>query len=1032
MKAAQPWGGARFGLGFAIIFMFGLLVKIAIAQTNTTTDPSEARILNSIFQRWRISATNQWNISGELCSGAAIDSTSISDFNPAIKCDCSANNRTLCHITGLKVYALDVRGEIPDELWSLTFLDDLNLAQNYLTGTLSPSIGNLTRMKWLTFGINALSGEIPKELGLLTELESLSFGTNNFSGPLPSELGDLTKLTQIYINSAGVGGPIPLTFAKLQSLDTVWASDNAFTGRIPDFIGNNWSNVTALRFEGNAFEGPIPTSFSNLTSLTDLRISDLSNGSSSLDFLRNMKSLSKLVLRNNNISGPIPSNIGEYQSLSLLDLSFNNLTGRVPDALFNLTLLTHLFLGDNKLTGTLPAQKRQSLQTIDLSYNELSGSFPSWINGPNLQLNLVGNNFTREQIEQSDSSSLPSGLDCLQRNFPCNRGSPRYSSFAIKCGGPPIRSSDQTLYERDSEALGPATYFMTSTGRWAVSNAGLHSDRPNQSFTSVTSSQFTNTLDSELFQTARISAGSLRYYGLGLENGNYTVILQFAESEILNPPTWRSVGRRVFDVYVQGALQLKDFDIKREAGGRSLTAVQRQFKARVSENYLEIHLFWAGKGTCCVPIQGTYGPSISAISATPDFVPTVSNQPPSTKKNRTGLIVGIVVGVGVISLVSLFAVYYLIQKRKQQKALEDEEFLGIDTRPYTFSYSELRAATGDFSSSNKLGEGGFGPVYKGTLEDERVVAVKQLSVASHQGKSQFVAEIATISAVQHRNLVKLYGCCIEGDRRLLVYEYLENKSLDQALFEKGSLYLDWPTRFQICLGVAKGLAYLHEESRVRIVHRDVKASNILLDADLNPKISDFGLAKLYDDKQTHINTRVAGTIGYLAPEYAMRGHLTEKADVFGFGVVALEIVSGRPNSDESLEEDKIYLLEWAWQLHENKCETELVDANLSEFDVDEVKKVIMIALLCTQTSPGLRPSMSRVIAMLTGDAEVAAVTSRPGYLTDWKFKDTTSFMTDHSSQMHNSSEGTSTAATTNYSPSGADTPMLSDIIGEGR
>ncbi|KAJ8532662.1 hypothetical protein K7X08_012585 [Anisodus acutangulus] len=1024
MKAALPWASERYALFgpinfylLAIIIMFSLVVEIGVAQRNTT-DPSEARILNSIFQRWGISATNQWNISGELCSGAAIDSTSILEFNPAIKCDCS--NRTACHITGLRVYALDVMGEIPDELWSLTFLDDLNLGQNFLTGTLSASIGNLTRMKWLTFGINALSGEIPKELGLLTNLLSLSLGTNNFSGPLPPELGNLTKLTQIYFNSAGLTGPIPLTFAKLQNLEQVWTSDNGFTGRIPDFIGNNWSKLTVLRFEGNAFEGPMPASFSNLTSLTDLRISDLSNGSSSFDFLRNMKSLSS-----------IPSNIGEYQSLSLLDLSFNNLTGRIPDAVFNLSSLTHLFLGDNKLTGALPAQKTLSLQTIDLSYNWLSGSFPSWINEQNLQLNLVGNNFTTEQIEQSGSSSLPSGLDCLQRNFPCNRGSPRYSRFAIKCGGPQITSTNQILYERDNETLGPATYFMTSTGRWAVSNAGLHSDRPNQSFTSFSSSQFTNTLDSELFQTARISAGSLRYYGLGLENGNYTVNLQFAESEILNPRTWRSVGRRVFDVYVQGNRELKDFDIRKEAGGRSLVAVQKQFKAQVSENHLEIHLFWAGKGTCCVPIQGTYGPSISAISATPDFVPTVSNQPPTTKKNRTGLIVGIVVGVGVISFISVFVVYYLIQKRKQQ-ALEDEEFLGIDTRPYTFSHSELRAATGDFCSSNKLGEGGFGPVYKGTLEDGRVVAVKQLSVASHQGKSQFVAEIATISAVQHRNLVKLYGCCIEADRRLLVYEYLENKSLDQALFEKGSLYLDWPTRFQICLGVAKGLAYLHEESRVRIVHRDVKASNILLDSDLNPKISDFGLAKLYDDKKTHIQTGVAGTIGYLAPEYAMRGHLTEKADVFSFGVVALEIVSGRPNSDSSLEEDKMYLLEWAWQLHENKCETELVDANLSEFDVDEVKKVTRIALLCTQTSPALRPSMSRVIAMLTGDAEVATVTSKPGYLTDWKFKDTTTFMTDHSSQMHNSSVSTSTTVDTNCPPSGADTPMLRDVIGEGR
>ncbi|KAI8026198.1 putative LRR receptor-like serine/threonine-protein kinase [Camellia lanceoleosa] len=995
-----------------------LSFKAKRCRAHSESLPLDMNALNTIFGEWGLSASNQWNISGEPCSGAAIDSTSIEstngNYNPGIKCDC---NGTTCHITRLKVYALDVVGVIPEELWTLTFLINLDLRQNYLTGSLSASIGNLSRMQYLTVGINALSGELPKELGKLTDLRSL------------------------YFVSSGVSGAIPSTFAALQNLQTVWASDNELTGSIPEFIGN-WSKLKALRFQGNSFGGPIPTTFSNLTLMEDF---DLSNGSSSLAFLKDMKSLNLLILRNNNISGSIPSNIGDYQRLLQLDFSFNKLTGQIPDSLFNLSSLSYLFLGNNKLTGTLPAQKSTPLLNIDLSYNELSGSFPSWINQQDLQLNLVANNFT---IESSNNSVLPSGLSCLQRNFPCYRNVPVYSNFAVKCGGPQITSSKQIIYERDNETLGPATYYVTSTNRWAVSNVGRFGENNNAQYTSFSSSQFTNTLDSELFQTARISAGSLRYYGLGLENGNYTVNLQFVELTIENPTTWKSLGRRVFDIYIQGNLEWKDFDLRKEAGGASLQPVQKEFKAQVSENYLEIHLFWAGKGTCCVPTQGTYGPSISAISVTSDFIPTVSNNLPTSKKNKTGLIVGIVVPIGVVCLLSVLALYCFIQQRKRSHKSEDEELRGMDAKPYTFSYAELRAATEDFHPANKLGEGGFGPVYKvshssnqgqaGTLNDGRVVAVKQLSVASRQGKTQFVTEIATISAVQHRNLVKLYGCCIEGDKRLLVYEYLENRSLDQALFGNRSLYLDWPTRFDICLGVARGLAYLHEESRLRIVHRDVKASNILLDSGLNPKISDFGLAKLYDDKKTHMSTRVAGTIGYLAPEYAMRGHLTEKVDVFSFGVVALEIVSGRLNSDSSLEQEKIYLLEWAWHLHEINHEVKLVDANLSEFHEEEVKRVIGVALLCTQTSPMLRPSMSRVVGMLSGDFEVSAITTRPGYLTDWNFNDTTSLMSNDTPTVkkehshYSSSTRTSMVADPDRSPINDAKPMLQEIIGEGR
>ncbi|GLT51786.1 hypothetical protein SLA2020_251700 [Shorea laevis] len=968
-------------------FIFFLTVAEKSRAQIATTDPSEVSALNSIFQQWNIQASpGSWNISGEPCTRTALSQDNSvfeddADNNPAIRCDCSFNSATTCHITKLKVRILNIRGVMPEELLAFKFLTYLSLKQNYLTGPLPAWIGNLSTLQYLSICINAFFGPIPKELGNLKELTYLTVSFNNFSGTLPPELGNLINLEEFYFDSCGVGGEIPSTFANLLNVQIMIASDNPFTGKIPDFIGN-WTNLKLLSLVGNYFEGPIPSSFSKLTSLNHLRIIGLSSVSSSLDFIRNLKNLIDLTLRNALITGNIPSDIGELQSLNNLDLSFNNLTGQIPSALFTMRSLTYLFLGNNSLSGTIPSQKSEKLMNIDLSYNFLSGSFPLWVYTMS-QLNLVANNFT---FDGSNIGIIPR-LDCLQRSFRCNRNSLHYANFAINCGGPEI-IVDGITYEADTSFLGIAQFSVIPTEKWAVSNVGLITEGGDQPSMKSTSALVRNTNSPELYQTSRISPGSLRYYGLGLENGPYTVNLLFAETLFRDRSTqfWDSLGRRVFDIYIQGTIVLKDFDISKEAGGVE-RAINKNFTATVTENHLEIHLFWAGKGTCCIPNWGDVGPSISAISVVSNFTPTVSGIPQYTaKEKRSGLIIGVAVPVGVVtfSLILIFAVFYL-RRRKD----DEEGLLGVGPRPNTFSYAELRAATDDFSPSNKLGEGGFGPVYKGKLSDGRVVAVKQLSVASHQGKSQFVTEIATISAVQHRNLVQLYGCCIEGNRCLLVYEYLENKSLDQALFGKGDLHLDWPTRFNICLATARGLAYLHEESRLRIIHRDMKASNILLDAELCPKISDFGLAKLYDDKKTHISTRVAGTIGYLAPEYAMRGHLTEKADVFSFGVVALEIVSGRPNSDNSQDNDKIYLLEQAWTLYESSQCLGLVDPTLVEFDENEALRMIRVGLLCTQATPMMRPPMSRVIAMLAGDIEVSPVASKPSYLTDWDFEDIT-------------------------------------------
>ncbi|EYU27526.1 hypothetical protein ABFS82_13G150100 [Erythranthe guttata] len=314
------------------------------------------------------------------------------------------------------------------------------------------------------------------------------------------------------------------------------------------------------------------------------------------------------------------------------------------------------------------------------------------------------------------------------------------------------------------------------------------------------------------------------------------------------------------------------------------------------------------------------------------------------------------------------------------------ELTGVDNVTL-YTYKELKIATNDFSPANKIGEGGFGSVYKGKLRNGQMAAIKVLSAESRQGVREFLTEIQIISDIEHENLVKLYGCCVEANQRILVYNYLENNSLARTLLGGGhsSIYFSWQTRVKICIGVARGLAYLHEQVVPHIVHRDIKASNILLDRDLTPKISDFGLAKLMPPNMTHVSTRVAGTIGYLAPEYAIRGQLTRRADIYSFGVLLIEIVSGRCNTNTRLPIDEQYILERTWHLYEKNALVALVDTSLNgDFDGERACRFLKIGLLCTQDAPKLRPSMSSVVRMLTGEKDIDEATiTKPGLISDF-------------------------------------------------
>ncbi|PQM35503.1 putative leucine-rich repeat receptor-like serine/threonine-protein kinase [Prunus yedoensis var. nudiflora] len=404
--------------------------------------------------------------------------------------------------------------------------------------------------------------------------------------------------------------------------------------------------------------------------------------------------------------------------------------------------------------------------------------------------------------------------------------------FRINCGGEAI-TVNGSEFDADKDWAGPSSFRHTSPN-WALSSTGVFTDDDTRDDDFIkTTKSILSMADPKLYMDARLSPISLTYYGFCLRNGNYSVNLHFAEIEFTNNKSYKSLGRRIFDVYIQGIQRLKDFNIADEAGGVGKEVIKK-FNASVTSGTLEIRFYWAGKGTTLDYVPGGSGLSVGAV-------------------------VGIVAG-GVFIVLLIFGVLWRRGLLGQQNTLEDD-LKGVDLQTGKFSFRQLKDATNNFDKANKIGEGGFGSVYKGLLSDGTVIAVKQLSSKSKQGNREFVNEIGMISALQHPHLVKLHGCCIEGNQLLLVYEYMENNSLARALFgpEESQLKLDWRTRHKICVGIARGLAYLHEESRLKVVHRDIKATNVLLDKNLTPKISDFGLAKLDEEDNTHISTRIAGT-----------------------------------------------------------------------------------------------------------------------------------------------------------------------------
>ncbi|GLT31674.1 hypothetical protein SLA2020_063950 [Shorea laevis] len=361
-----------------------------------------------------------------------------------------------------------------------------------------------------------------------------------------------------------------------------------------------------------------------------------------------------------------------------------------------------------------------------------------------------------------------------------------------------------------------------------------------------------------------------------------------------------------------------------------------------------------------------------------------SPSPTEGKGNKTSYttrtIIISVVALLVVGALLLMLWIFLIQRKAKETVETVDEIIKVESLQYDFA--TVQAATNNFSEENKLGQGGFGTVYKGRLSTEQDVAVKRLSSTSGQGDTEFKNEVLLVAKLQHRNLVRLLGFCLEGKERLLIYEFVPNSSLDQFIFDPiKRAQLDWESRYRIILGIARGLLYLHEDSRLRIIHRDLKASNILLNEDMNAKIADFGMARLFVRDETQGNTsKIVGTYGYMAPEYVVRGQFSVKSDVFSFGVLILEIVSGRKNSwfeNEDVED----LLSYAWRNWNEGTTLNFIDPTLrNDSRTNQMMICIHIGLLCVQENVAYRPTMGSIVHILNDNSTTLPVPSQPAFL----------------------------------------------------
>ncbi|KDP38186.1 hypothetical protein JCGZ_04829 [Jatropha curcas] len=929
-------------------------------------------------------------------------------------------------------------GSIPFKIEnSCNSLLQLDLSGNHLINSIPASLSNCTSLKNLNLSFNMLTGEIPRSFGELTNLQILDLSHNHLTGWIPNELGNAcSSLVELKLSFNNISGSIPGSLSSCSWLQLLDLSNNNISGLFPDSILQNLSSLERLLLSYNLISGSFPASISYCKNLRIVDLSsnkfsgvippDICPGAASLEELRmpdnliigeipaqlsqcsNLKTLDFSI---NYLNGSIPPELGKLENLEQLIAWFNGLEGKIPAELGNCRNLKDLILNNNHLTGEIPVElfSCSNLEWISLTSNQISGKIPSEFGllSRLAVLQLANNSLSGEiPIELGNCSSLvwlDLGSNKLTGEIPPRLGR---QLGAKALGG--IPSGNTLVFVRnvgnscqgvggllEFAGIRPERLLQVPTLK-TCDFTRLYSGPVLSLFTQYQTLEYLDLSYNQLRGKIPDEMGDMMALQvLVLSHNQLAGEIPASLGQLKNLGVFDASHNRL-QGQIPDSFSNLSFLVQIDLSYNELTG---EIPQRGQLSTLPATQYSHNPGLCGVPLSECHGGNGQATTS-----PTVDGSRTDRKTSAASwansIVLGILISVASLCILIVWAVAMRVRHKEAEevkmlnslqashaattwKIDKEKEPLSINVATFQrqlrkLKFSQLIEATNGFSAESLIGCGGFGEVFKATLKDGSSVAIKKLIRLSCQGDREFMAEMETLGKIKHRNLVPLLGYCKIGEERLLVYEFMEYGSLEEMLHgrvrSRDRRILTWDERKKIARGAAKGLCFLHHNCIPHIIHRDMKSSNVLLDHEMEARVSDFGMARLISALDTHLSvSTLAGTPGYVPPEYYQSFRCTAKGDVYSFGVVLLELLTGKRPTDKDDFGDT-NLVGWVkLKVREGK-QMEVIDQELlsvtkgtDEAEAAEVKEMVRyleISLQCVDDFPSKRPNMLQVVAML--------------------------------------------------------------------